>query len=308
MARIDDIQEIVDLIVDHLVHDIRRGTYSQYRPIYPISINLRELKQYSLISKAFASHSRRYLFSTIALYAKKLPPTHIIPETERTSPDPEPALDEASSRAADSLLSIFGQKPHLIKHLRTMYICHQFAFLLRRYESLRKLLDLSRSQGNPREVELYGSRGSESYEWGKCVPSNYGFQEMIGAHIQTLSCRYADVVPVSFIAKNHELQTLRLISCSGSETQIDGRLNPSSAASPRPRPKRLFLDNSWNVFNSLLGIKSTGQPAVDFSNLIYVSVCVMNSSNEDALCFKCLLSVAVPSLEVLNMFTYTHGV
>ncbi|KAF9039061.1 hypothetical protein BJ165DRAFT_363321 [Panaeolus papilionaceus] len=157
MTRLDEIQEIVDLIIDHLVSDIQSTASlagTGYRLEYPISIKLHELKQCSLISKAFASRSQKYLFSTIMIYADAVPIVNTLPETERTSPHLEPALDKPSSRAVNNLLNIFEQKPHLVKHLHTMTICDQFAYLVRRYESLRKLFDLLRSQGNPSSVEI----------------------------------------------------------------------------------------------------------------------------------------------------------
>ncbi|KAF9039066.1 hypothetical protein BJ165DRAFT_1531182 [Panaeolus papilionaceus] len=296
MAQVVTIQEIVDLIVDHLVHDILFSTQCsgmEYRRPYPVSLQLHELKQCALINKAFASRSQKHLFSTIELHAVPVTGFCVLPETEQTT-QREPALEERSLQTINRLIDIFHQKPHLAMHLHTLRICLYFGYLLRRYNSLRQLMELLRGQGNPRNM-VFLARESR-------VRPDHDFQESIGANIQSLHCWFAATVPAWFIANNPQLKMLNLRYCQSAQ---DEETYPCIPISSRATLKSLTLNNSWTVLETLLRDDDSGRSAVDFS---YLRSLHLHPSCEgrDVSSVQQVISIAGPSLEVLTMSTYVH--
>ncbi|KAF9039068.1 hypothetical protein BJ165DRAFT_363676 [Panaeolus papilionaceus] len=266
MTHIVEIQEIVDLIVDHLVQDIlfspqRSGT--EHRRPYPVSLQLHELKQCALINKAFVSRSQKHLFSTIELPSIRVQGIHMLPETEQNTPQWEPALEERCLQTIDRLIDIFHHKPHLVVHLHTLKVCSHLGNLLGRYNSLKQLMELLRRQGNPRNM-VFKAHGY--FEESRVRP-DYNFQRSMGANIQSLDCWFLTMIPAWFIANNPQLKILNLICCKSAQ---DKETYPCIPLSSRPRLEFLTLNNSWSVLETLLRHSDSGRSAVDFSYLRYL--------------------------------------
>ncbi|KAF9039067.1 hypothetical protein BJ165DRAFT_1613778 [Panaeolus papilionaceus] len=307
MTEIFSIQEIVDLIVDHLVQDIllvdqrHPWQYQQPSQPYAISLQLHELKSCALINKAFTSRSQKHLFSKIRIRAQLDPWIYPFPETEWTCPTPEPALEEGSLQRIGRLTDIFYQKPRLAMHLHTIDICSRFGYLLGSYNSLKQLMGLLRDHGNPRNIRICyfqdGQPGDDIH-----MPPYYDFQQSIGITLESLECNHLEV-PVWFISNNPQLKSLDVSCCTSAE---DEETYPRIPLSSRPRLKSLTVRSSWSVLESLLRHCNSGRSAVDFSSLHSLHL-YPTSGDRVVSSVQQIVSIAGSSLSEIIMFTWNDS-
>ncbi|KAF9051436.1 hypothetical protein BJ165DRAFT_1448725 [Panaeolus papilionaceus] len=299
MAPAVEIQDIVDLIVDHFVDNIKTWCLDgrlPYRLTYPTSVWLQELKECALINKAFAYSSQKYLFSKIRIKGEYIPEIYNIPVTERTSPARAPVLDKASDRSIDNLLAILDHKSYLATHIHTIDTYSEFGYLVQLHPPLKRLLGKLLSHGNPRNLSIFAQ---DKHNPKQPLP-DYSFQKDIAVHLQVLKCDLMEMIPISFIASNPNLTTLKLADCSG---KMDDHY---VAGGSRPRLKSLVLEESWSVLESLLGKR--GVPTgilspIDFSHLVNLRL-FPSASPEDVRSVQRLLSIAGQSLKTLTMSTF----
>ncbi|PPR06376.1 hypothetical protein CVT24_002489 [Panaeolus cyanescens] len=282
-------QELVDLFVDHLVQSIEdwlKVPGSPYRPWYPASRRLPELKQCALVNKAFASRAQKHLFCRIQVH----------PCFGGTSPfPPQTVLYSQSLREINNLLEIFTRKPVLASHLQHLTTDLLFDDTLNLYKPLSDLMNVLQNHGNPRSLDF--SSGAQPSDL-KALSSRYSFQNRFLSGLQVLKCGFLEDIPVHFIAGKPNLRILILAYCS----MATGSVSPRPLTTARPRLNHLILDHSSSALEDLLGRSTSSSEAViDFTNLEHLEFTPSDWTGNVQSVQRLVLNFG-PSLKTIMMF------
>ncbi|KAF9050417.1 hypothetical protein BJ165DRAFT_1592393 [Panaeolus papilionaceus] len=268
MANLNLVQEIVDLIIDHLVDVIPHRPSS-----YPASIHLQELKEIALISKAFTPRSQKHLFSTIEIQQKydyKAAREAVVDAVDHLW---EPEIDDANKKSPPQ----FTQSPRAEASSCSASPHYQNVRPLRQSgEALRVDSDLVE---NPEALWK-----STSHQLKPDILFMQNFQ------IQSLTFSVWDEIPVTFITNNKDLQSLTLSCCLWTPDDVD----PASIIA-RPAIKRLSAMACSGLLEYLVQPTVGDQSLLDFSSLEYLHV--VSDEKQDMPIVRRLLPLAGRSLK-----------
>ncbi|PPR04591.1 hypothetical protein CVT24_012019 [Panaeolus cyanescens] len=300
------IQEIVDLIVDSLVESIEAGlkerTSGPYRPTYPPSVRLQELKQCALINKVFTRPAQKYIFSEFSIHYYQRPSPGYIPKEEMMSPVAAPMPDSNNLRIINNLLDALLQKPYLALYMCSLDTGPAFGHMLEVCKPLSDVFDILQTHRNPRKIDFFG--GME-YDLPKSILPNFRFQERVASYLEHLKCSSLGAVPLALISNGPQLQSLELRFCSLATENDSECWVSQSTSDARPKLKRLTIGDSTTLLEALLGEPKNLQTRtgpVDFSALEYLDL-IPSACPEDVASVQRLISICAPSLRVITMNT-----
>ncbi|PPQ84638.1 hypothetical protein CVT24_007174, partial [Panaeolus cyanescens] len=296
------IQEIVDLIVDFLVESIETGLKEgsgPYRPPYPASVRLQELKECALVNKTFTRRAQKYLFSELRISYHQIPHPNYICNEGMTSPVAAPIPDSSDLQIILNLRDILRQKPYLALYMCSLDTCAVFGHMLEVCEPLADVFNALRAFKNPRKMEFFG------FDSGlpKSIRPHFRFQAAIAPYLQHMKCGFLDAVPLTFISNNPELQRLELRYCTlATENNSANAVPHGQSLSARPKLKQLSIASSWTILEALLSGIDNSTPPVDFSLLECLDL-TPTVYYEDVASVHKLISICAPSLKVVTMET-----